>query len=103
MKYASDNFTLPAMSAGSNAASQSYSPPELGAPNDVQLVRTFIFTHKEARRLKQAVEHFVDSFGEALPESETLCFEDLGYRLAGVPDERIQFFHLNARRHDRQP
>lgn len=47
------------------------------------------FTVLESRRLAESLRYFIDSFADILDGHETARYEDLLYRLIGVPEENM--------------
>lgn len=56
-------------------------------------------TPKEIARLIFALDHTIGCMGDVLPDTDIQRYEDLMYRLGGLPDACIQA-HAEGRRHD---
>jgi hypothetical protein len=70
------------------------------ATNEEYPAITLTFTSRDVRRCIQALDWYIDSFADAMIESnfdgEVARFEDLLYRFMGVPEENMKL-HVASR------
>lgn len=76
--------------------------PSQMAPNIPSSNFTVELTPKEVHRLTVALNHYIDSFGDVLSDSEVARYEDLNYRFMGLPDEVIGESIVTLRHQERQ-